>query len=77
MKARNRTRPSVECTGVAWMTTGQIANRLGVAAKTVAKWIDEGRLIGMRLPYSQDRRVHPDVVAEFEERHGFNRARNK
>jgi hypothetical protein len=77
MKARNRIRPQVKCEGESWMTTGQVANRLGVSPRSVAKWIDDGRLVGMRLPFSKDRRVHPDVVAEFEERHGFNRARNK
>jgi excisionase family DNA binding protein len=77
MKANNRLRPENSHDGSEWMTTGQVAKRLGVSDRMVVRWIDAGRLIGFRLPYSRDRRVHADVVAEFEERHGFNRARGK
>jgi excisionase family DNA binding protein len=77
MKARNQLRPEHEYDGANWLTTGQIATRLGVSSRLVAKWIDTGKLIGFRLPYSKDRRVHADVLAEFEEAHGFNRARGR
>lgn len=61
--------------GVRWLTTGQIAKRLGVAPRTVAKWIDSGRLIGIRIPGSRDRRVHPVALADFERHYGIDRAR--
>lgn len=45
-------------------TTGQIARYLGVAPRTVAKWVDAGVLTGGRLPASKDRRVtQPSLVA--------------
>lgn len=62
---------------VRWFTTGQIARRLGVAQRTVTKWIDSGRLIGIRLPGSRDRRVHPVALEQFEKENGFDRARGK
>ena len=58
-----------------WLTTGQVARRLGVSQRTAAKYIDEGRLLGMRLPMSRARRVHPDALREFCKREGFDRAR--
>jgi excisionase family DNA binding protein len=61
--------------GVKWYTTGQIAKRLSVSPTTVSKWIDSGRLIGIRLPGSKDRRVHPKALEEFEQRTGFAFAR--
>ncbi len=45
--------------------------------RTVAKWIDTGVLRGMRIPFSKDRRVHPQALVEFEKLHGFDRARGK
>lgn len=63
--------------GVRWLTTGEISKRLGVAMRTVAKWIDEGRLVGIRLPGSRDRRVHPSALEAFEREWGFDRARGK
>jgi excisionase family DNA binding protein len=77
-KARNKIRVDVAVPGrlgVKWLTTGQIAARLGVAQRTVVKWIDSGRLIGIRLPGSRDRRVHPDALDEFQRHYGFDRAR--
>ncbi len=58
--------------GVRWLTTGDVAKRLGVAMRTVSKWIDEGRLIGIRLPGSRERRVHPSAMEAFE--HGADEA---
>jgi excisionase family DNA binding protein len=60
-----------------WLTTGQVAARLGVASKTIAKWIDSGRMLGVRLPDSKDRRVSLDALLAFERDNGFDRARGK
>ncbi len=60
---------------VRWFTTGQVAKRLGVAPRTVCKWVDSGRLLGFKLPGSKDRRIHPQALAEFEAFHGWDRAR--
>ncbi len=76
MKANSRLRPEAEGElGVKWMTTGQVARRLGVSCRTVQKWIDAGWLVGLQLPHSLDRRVHPAALKEFEDRNGFTRAR--
>ena len=77
MKARSRIqnmKPKQELV-TQWLTTGDCAKRLGVTARMIARWIDNGRLLGLTLPGSKDRRVHPEALAEFEEREGFNRAR--
>jgi excisionase family DNA binding protein len=77
-KARNMIKVNIDSPGelgIKWMTTGQIAKRLGVSQRMAARWIDEGRLIGIRLPGSRERRVHPDVLAEFQRHYGFDRAR--
>lgn len=45
-------------------STGVIAKICACAPRTVAKWIDSGRLNGYRIPGSQDRRVtHENLVA--------------
>lgn len=46
-------------------TTGQISKIIGVAPRTVSKWIDSGKLKGIRLPLSKDRRVYEDDLIEF------------
>ena len=77
-KARNRLRLGVADpgeVGIRWLTTGEIAKRLGVADRTVSKWIDTGRLIGIKIPGSKHRRVHPDSLKEFENFYGFTKAR--
>lgn len=79
-KAKSRIQPPLSEEGemnVRWLTTGQVAKRLGVAAKTVSKWVDSGAMRGIRLPFSKDRRVHPQALAEFEKLHGYDRARGK
>ena len=63
--------------GVRWLTTGQVAKRLGVSMRTVSKWIDSGMLLGIRIPGSKDRRVHPSALEAFEREWGFDRARGK
>lgn len=79
-KAKSRIQPPLSEEGelyVKWLTTGQVAKRLGVSMRTVSKWIDAGVLRGIRIPLSKDRRVHPQALAEFEKLHGYDRARGK
>jgi excisionase family DNA binding protein len=47
------------------LTTGDIAKHCDVAAHTVSRWIDSGRLRGYRIPGSQDRRVPREAFVEF------------
>jgi excisionase family DNA binding protein len=51
------------------LTTGQIAEGLGVAPRTVVHWIDEGLLPGYRIPGSRHRRVRPVECLEFLKEH--------
>jgi two-component system response regulator RpaA len=46
-------------------TTGQVARICGVAARTVSKWFDSGRLKGYRIPGSQDRRIPEAQLVAF------------
>ncbi len=46
-------------------TTGEIARRLQVAPRTVAKWFDSGELKGYRIPGGTDRRVPRDHLIRF------------
>lgn len=77
MQARSKIPLHIETADMTadWLTTGQVARRLGVSARTVSGYIDSGRLLGMRLPMSKARRVHPDALREFAKREGFDRAR--
>lgn len=44
-------------------STGQLARIFNVAPRTVSKWIDSGRLVGYRIPGSEDRRAtHAELV---------------
>jgi hypothetical protein len=47
------------------LTTGQVADLCGVAARTVAKWFDGGKLPGWRVPESVDRRVYAHHLRAF------------
>ena len=47
------------------LTTGEVAAICNVAARTVSKWIDSGRLAGYRIPGSRDRRVTRDALEAF------------
>jgi excisionase family DNA binding protein len=47
------------------LTTGIVSKILGVAPRTVSKWIDTGRLKGYRLPGSLDRRVTRESLVQF------------
>lgn len=53
------------------LTTGQCAKIAHCARRTVAGWIDGGRLKGFRLPDSQDRRVHRAVLLDFLRDNGY------
>lgn len=53
------------------LTTGEVARICNVAARTVSKWIDAGRLEGYRIPGSKDRRVHVAALEAFMRAHGI------
>lgn len=46
------------------LTPAQVADMFGVAAQTVRRWTDEGRLTDVRTPGGQ-RRLRPDEVREL------------
>jgi excisionase family DNA binding protein len=46
------------------LTVGDVADRLRVEPRTVRKWLQEQRLVGLRLP-GGDWRVLPDDFAAF------------
>jgi excisionase family DNA binding protein len=46
-------------------TTGQVAELLQVAPRTVVKWFDSGRLPGYRVPGSADRRIPRESLLRF------------
>ena len=53
-----------------YLTVGQIAKRIGVGPKAVAKWVDSGLLPGFRIPRNGaprpgDRRVHSEDFERF------------
>lgn len=78
MKARSRLMHplDVPCDRIAkWLTTGDVAARLGISKNHAARLIDQGIILGVRIPESLHRRVHPDVLAEFERTRGYKRAR--
>lgn len=47
------------------LTTGEVSKIAGVAPRTVAMWIDSGRLAGYRIPGSTARRVSRANLADF------------
>jgi excisionase family DNA binding protein len=53
------------------LTTGEVAGICNVAARTVSKWIDSGRLPGYRIPGSRDHRVHVRDLEAFVAAHGI------
>ena len=53
------------------LTTGEVAVICKVAARTVSKWIDCGRLDGYRIPGSRDRRVTRASLENFMRKHGL------
>ena len=50
-------------------TTGQVAKICKVAPRTVGKWFDSGRLVGYRIPGSQDRRIPREHLIRFLKEH--------
>ncbi len=52
-------------------TTGQAAKICKVAARTISKWFDSGRLKGYRLPGSRDRRIPKDFLICFLKENGM------
>lgn len=50
-------------------TTGQVAKICKVAPRTVSKWFDSGRLVGYRIPGSQDRRIPREQLIRFLKAH--------
>ncbi len=58
-------------TGKDVLTTGEVAKVCNVAARTVSKWIDSGRLEGYRIPGSKDRRVPVANLLAFMKKHNI------
>lgn len=58
-------------TGKDVLTTGEVAKICNVAARTVSKWIDSGRLEGYRIPGSKDRRVPVANLMAFMKKHNI------
>ncbi len=53
------------------LTTGQVAKICKVASRTVSKWFDGGKLVGYRIPQSQDRRIPRENLIRFLKDHGM------
>ena len=53
------------------LTTGEVAKACNVASRTVAKWVDTGRLRGYRLPGTKDRRIPLQQLVRFMKAHGM------
>jgi excisionase family DNA binding protein len=51
------------------LTTGEVARICGVAARTVTKWFDTGKLRGYRIPGSRDRRIPRTQLIAFMRAH--------
>lgn len=52
-------------------TTGQVAKMIHVHTRTVAKWMDQGKLRGYRVPMSQARRVPREALLAFLNEYGL------
>lgn len=52
-------------------TTGDVAKICRVAARTVAKWFESGKLRGYRIPGSQDRRIPRENLIDFLREHNM------
>ena len=51
------------------LTTGEVARICNVAARTVSKWVDSGKLRGYRIPGSRDRRIPVNELSRFMKEH--------
>lgn len=73
MKARSLLAPSrksYEATaGESALTTADAARQIGCTPRYVARLIDDGKLIGYRLPYSKHRRVTAASLEDFLRHH--------
>ena len=58
-------------TGKDVLPAGEVAKICNVAARTVSKWIDSGRLEGYRIPGSKDRRVPVANLLAFMKKHNI------
>lgn len=52
-------------------TTGQVAKMIHVHTRTIAKWFDQGKLRGYRVPISQARRVPREALLAFLNEYGL------
>lgn len=52
-------------------TTGQVATVCGVSPRTAAKWIDDKKIEGYRIPGSADRRVSRQALIDFIKAHNM------
>jgi excisionase family DNA binding protein len=52
-------------------TTGQVAEMLKVAPRTISKWCDQGRLGCYRIPGSHDRRITHQAFEKFVREEGL------
>jgi excisionase family DNA binding protein len=50
-------------------TNGEAARLYGVSTRSVAKWCDEGGLVGYRIPGGRDRRYQAEEIRRFGLRH--------
>ncbi len=79
MKARSLLSPSKAAydatAGEPALTTADAAMQIGCTPRYVARLIDEGKLIGYRLPYSKHRRVTAASLADFLRHHSIRRPR--
>lgn len=53
------------------LTTGEVAKICNVAARTVSKWFDSGKIDGYRIPGSRDRRIPVQALKSFMLEHGI------
>lgn len=53
------------------LSTGQVAKALQVAPRTVSKWIDNGTIVGHKLPGSSNRRVRMGDLVRFAREYGM------
>jgi two-component system response regulator RpaA len=52
-------------------TTGEVARMIHVHTRTVAKWFDQGKLQGFRMPGCQIRRVPREALLAFINEYGL------
>jgi excisionase family DNA binding protein len=65
----NTIKPATRLDGRAVFTTGDIARICSVSSHAVVKWIDTGRLRGVRIPGGLARRVYRKDFLDFLDAH--------